>query len=96
MTTNFSDRDFILFRDAVNKWGIELQIACTIEECSELTKVLCKILRKHDAFEQLPEEIADVEIMIQQLKQHYDLQRKVDYHICKKLARLRERVETSL
>ena len=53
----------------------------TCEECSELIKVCCKILNTDDDDSQivpLIEEIADVEIMIDQLKINYDIEKKVD------------------
>lgn len=51
-------------------WGADAQIQMTIEECAELIVVLAKYGRIHNGstLEQIAEEIADVQIMINQLK----------------------------
>ena len=45
-----------------------MQITVAFEEMSELQKELCKYLRGRGSFEHIAEEIADVEIMLEQLK----------------------------
>ena len=64
------DNRLELYQQALEKWGAEPQITTAIEEMSELTKELCHYLRgnrKNNA-ESISEEIADVEIMLEQLK----------------------------
>jgi len=59
-----------LYQQALEKWGAELQITTAIEEMSELIKELCHYLRPNRKYnvEAISEEIADVEIMLEQLK----------------------------
>ena len=59
-----------LFNDAREKFGSDYQIIIAIEEMSELTKVLTKYLRdkEHIDMGALREEVADVEIMLKEIK----------------------------
>lgn len=61
----------------VDYYGVKAQIPVWIEEMSELTKVLCKWFRKYDELKgdismqllkDMKEEIADVNICLDQLK----------------------------
>lgn len=62
----------------------DIQLVIAIEELSELQKLLCKYLRfkatgRGDiAYSDIVEEVADVEIMLQQLKMAFDIK---DYHL---------------
>lgn len=55
-------------KQAIVKYGKDAQIKMAIEEMSELTQALCKDFRGKGNAENIAEEIADVEIMIQQLQ----------------------------
>ena len=57
-----------VYQAAVENWGERVQIIVAIEEFSELTKALTKTLRGFDAKDSVAEEMADVEIMLGQLK----------------------------
>jgi len=63
-----------LYKQAVDKWGRGPQIDMMIEECSELIKALCKLKRAHHPSDtgalvnDICEEIADVEIMVGQMR----------------------------
>ena len=61
-----------LYKQALATWGIGSQLMMAIEEMSELTKEICKYRRFQDKQasyrENIKEEIADVLIMIEQLK----------------------------
>lgn len=58
-----------LFAKALEQWGIEAQVATTMEECGELIAVLNRyFFRRNAAIEDLAGEIADVEIMCAQLR----------------------------
>ena len=61
------DKDEI-YKLAIEKWGRELQILMGIEEMAELTKELIKNLRGKENRDNIIEEMADVEIMMGQLK----------------------------
>lgn len=63
--------DAILPR-AVRYYGRTSQIQVAIEEMSELTKELCKDLRGTPDLERIIEEMADVQIMLDQLRIIYD------------------------
>lgn len=61
-----------LFKQTIEKWGIDAQGMMAIEEMAELTKALCKVKRKgytYTAESILPlyEELADVRLMLDQL-----------------------------
>jgi hypothetical protein len=88
-----------LYNQAIDEWGEDAQIIQAIEELSELMKELCKMLREGNCFDVMQwqpiyEEIADVEIMLEQLKYigvgHSDVERMKK----KKLKRLEHKLET--
>lgn len=60
-----------IYKLAIEKWGETLQIIMVIEEMAELSQVLTKIIRTHQTGVNLPEEIADVEITLAQLRVVY-------------------------
>lgn len=62
-----------IFRSAIDHYGPGLQMTVAIEELSELQKELCKVLRDHGKIENLIEEIADVEIMLFQIKTIFEI-----------------------
>ena len=60
-----------LYEEAISKWDKEFQILMVIEEMAELTQALIKYFRGKKPFENsynIAEEMADVEIMLEQLK----------------------------
>ena len=63
----------MLYQTAIKEWGECAQILVAIEEMAELTKALAKNFRSDDAetVENVVEEIADVEIMMDQLRVIY-------------------------
>lgn len=77
--------------EALAKWGPESQIVMLFEEMAELQKEVCKAYRKETA--SIAEEIADVEIMLVQLKLLFDVFEEVEKWKMKKLERLKERIE---
>jgi len=58
-----------LYERALKKWGIEAQVSMAIEEMAELTVELCHSLRQNKfvAPTKVLEELADVQIMVEQL-----------------------------
>lgn len=78
---------------AIKTYGVDAQMKMAIEEMSELTKELCKNFRGKDNKEQIAEEIADVEIMIEQLKIMFGCSVEVKRFKEWKMARLEERLE---
>lgn len=78
---------------AIQKNGINLQKLVAIEEMAELMKEIVKDFRGENNREQIIEEIADVEIMIQQLSLIYNCTFEVVEMRRKKIERLKKRIE---
>lgn len=82
-----------LMRLILNTWGEKLQLATAIEEMAELTAVLGRILRGRDTdIEHLRDEIADVMIMVEQLRFMYGPE-QVDERRRLKILRLLDRLK---
>ena len=79
-----------IYTKLIEKFG-DKQIVKAIEEMAELTKELCKFQIGDYNKENIMEEIADVEIMINQLKIIFDCEDLVSNYIIKKLSRTEER-----
>jgi hypothetical protein len=80
-------------RAALEAFGERAQVTMAIEEMSELTKELCKRCRGRDNVEAIAEEIADVEIMLQQMVMLFDCAGQVETFRRYKLERLAGRIE---
>ena len=78
---------------AINSYGTGMQKVVAIEELSELQKEICKDLRGHDNRDAITEEIADVEIMLEQLKLIYGCIDEVSVIKHQKLNRLSGRLD---
>lgn len=76
-----------------NYYGKDNQVLIAIEEMSELTKELCKYFRRFDRDKEIIEEIADAEIMLEQLKCLFDIHTQVSDKIDYKLERQIRRIE---
>ena len=82
-----------IYRAALETFGARAQVLMAIEEMSELTKELCKNDRGRENATHIAEEIADVEIMLGQLKILFDCMGTVDKFRWYKLNRLAKRIE---
>jgi len=86
--------------DAIHKYGRDIQIEIAIEEMAELIKALQKIKRGDpnnttqwlNLLHNICEEVADVEIMIEQLKLIYPTSIIMDFKTAK-IDRLKERLK---
>ena len=78
---------------AVTYYGESSRLLLTIEEMSELTKELVKRARGRDNLPAISEEMADVEIMLEQLKILFGNRAEIDSWKAKKLQRLIERMD---
>ena len=78
---------------AMDTYGSLPQIVMVFEEMSELQKELCKHLRGSGSQENIAEEIADVEIMMEQMKMIFKCEAAVLQVREKKVNRLKERIE---
>lgn len=68
-----------LYNKAIELWGIESQVKMGIEEASELIQALCKMMRgpNERRYQNLCEEIADLEIVMDQIKKIYNIDEKL-------------------
>jgi len=60
-----------ILQSAINKWGADAQMGVLIEECAELIQAVSKIKRgegARDDWDNFAEELADVQIMIDQMR----------------------------
>lgn len=84
--------------DAVQTWGAEAQQQMMVEEMSELTKALCKLYRAkteadaEKAIGNIREEMADVQIMLDQMKILFG---GIEDYEREKLDRLEKRLEAA-
>ena len=80
--------------DVIKRNGYKMQTMVAIEEMSELTKELVKFMRGEANTDAIAEEIADVEIMLHQLKIIYGIKDEdIEKYKIIKLNRLKERME---
>lgn len=85
-------KDNLLF--VINSYGVRSQEDVSIEEMAELQKAIIKNRRYNDKStkEEVIEEIADVEIMLAQLKIIYsckeEVEKKIDYKIEREIKRI--------
>lgn len=84
-----------ILQKAIETYGEESQTKMVLEEMSELQKEICKRWRGADNRDAIADEVADVEIMLRQLKIMLDLDHSVQQHKRAKLIRLQERLEGS-
>lgn len=86
-----------LYQKVMDKYGVDAQLNVAIEELSELIKEICKRKRGYPNVDNLTEEIADVEIMVEQLRficeSEYCILDRIDKWKAYKLNRLEERLK---
>jgi hypothetical protein len=81
-----------VYAAALEKWGEGMQGLVAIEELSELQKEICKRFRGADNIDAIAEEIADVTIMLEQLRFILDINDKVCEEMDYKIKRLQMRL----
>ena len=95
-----------IMQKAINTYGLENQMIKTVEELSELSQALCKsIIRLNytkektsleddlKSVDNIFEEMADVEIMLEQCKIMFQCDKEVSAWKHKKIERLERRLE---
>lgn len=82
----------LVLEDAVSTWGQDAQEKMLLEEMSELQKEICKAWRGKDNWSSIAEEIADVEIMLAQVKIIYGIDTSVGMYRYAKIQRLKQRL----
>ncbi len=80
-------------KSIANHYGKEHQVLIAIEEMSELTKELCKYFRRYDRKKEIIEEVADAQIMLEQLIELFGIDCEVDRMVDYKLNRQIRRME---
>lgn len=91
------ERERIL-QDAVRTFGEDSQMLMMIEEMSELTQAICKYRRANDdasekdAWDNIREEMADVQIMLDQMKIMFSDVQDIDRM---KMERLEKRLQAA-
>lgn len=85
--------DAEVLQRALDTYGSALQIVVMMEEMSELQKELCKYLRGKYSPANIAEEIADVEIMLEQMKMLFCCTDDVRNERRRKVERLKERLD---
>jgi len=82
----------LLYQKAISQWGYQAQLGMAVEECLELVHAIMKFMRNDgwDA-ENIEEEVADVEIMMAQLRLIFNTNRITKVKR-KKLRRLQRRL----
>ena len=79
---------------AIGKWGKNAQLLMVLEEMSELQKEILKhINRGKDNLDEIIDETADVEIMLDQLKYIFGIHEHVKERIPVKLNKVKARLE---
>lgn len=82
-----------VLKRALETWGEQAQMLMVVEEMSELMKeVLKNINRKKDNIAEIIEETADVEIMLEQLKENYKIAEKVEAYKKDKIKVIEQRL----
>jgi NTP pyrophosphatase (non-canonical NTP hydrolase) len=83
-----------ILTETIDTFGHRMQTMVAIEEMSELTKELVKHMRGQDNRDAIAEEIADVEIMLCQLRLMHGIKTTdIDALIAGKINRLKNKLE---
>lgn len=82
-----------VFSKAIATFGEQLQVIILFEEMAELQKELCKDFRGKRSRENIADEVADVEIMLAQIKMIYGISDKVQERREFKISRLAQRLK---
>ncbi len=85
-----------IYQQAIETYGKDAQLKMAIEEMAELTQAICKSFRGKDNLDNIIEEIADVEIMLAQLKIIFEIsQNKFCIKKAEKITRLEKRLNNA-
>ena len=86
-TSEILGKRFYFYEKMIEKYGKKDQMLIAVEECSELQKAILKYLRGRCNTIEISEEMADVEIMLEQLYMMLDNQDEVKFFKEKKIER---------
>ena len=83
-----------VLKRALHTWGEQAQMMMVVEEMSELKKEILKnVNRGKDNLAEIIEETADVEIMLEQLKENYQIADKVEAYKSEKIKLIERRLD---
>ena len=71
MKVEFTENEVKVMQTALEQWGLNAQVGQIVEECAELIVALQKYINrtpKPDTLENIIDEIADVEMMLAQMR----------------------------
>ena len=89
-----TEKERAVFQKALDTWGGDAQILCLLEEMAELQDALCKHKRGRRTTDDIAEEIADVEIMLNQMKLYFRVEEEVKAQRARKVGRVEERLRS--
>ena len=84
-----------VYTDALSTFGPNMQLIVALEEMSELQKEITKALRGDLNPMHLAEEVADATIMLEQLRQIFNINEEVCDMMDRKTLRLQMRIENA-
>lgn len=91
---DFTDDAIKTLRAAIDTYGPDAQMKMLLEEMSELQKEICKFWRGEDNAMHIAEEVADVEIMLEQVKMIFGIAGEVNAQRDFKVKRLQLRLNS--
>lgn len=92
MEIKASKKEWEILAAAVSTWGKDAQAKMLLEEMAELQKEICKAWRGKDNEVEIAEEVADVEVMLAQIKMIFGIDASVGVYRDAKIERLRQRL----
>ena len=81
-----------IYRAALDAYGAEEQRWHTVEELTEMLVALCHVRCRHDSITHLAEEIADAQIMLEQMALLYGCAELVEQYRAQKLLYLANKI----
>lgn len=91
-TFSYEDRKRV-YEKAIAKFGPDHQAVKAVEELGEAVQAICKMLLGCEKREHLAEELADVSIMVEQMRMIFNIGGSVDSWMDYKIAALKRKVE---
>lgn len=82
-----------LYKAAIDQWGQTFEYMKVVEECGEFLQAYSKVMENKWSKERLAEELADVEIMLEQIKISHNISAQVKNIKVEKIERLKQRLE---
>ena len=82
----------LLYTECIVKWGKEAQMRQTMEESAELIVALNKVIRNTGRVEDVAEEIADVQLMCEEMIELFNIQKEVEGYRQFKIERIQDRL----